>query len=80
MPGPELAEPRAKSMEMERLFNERLGTGRWRSDEAILGWFGDWELIAPGLVPLWDWRPDEAADLPEGSIYHGFAGGVARKS
>ena len=80
MPGPELAGPRAKSMEMEQLFSEQLGTGRWRSDEAILGWFGNWELIPPGLVPLWDWRPDEDADLPDESIYQGFAGGVARKA
>ena len=65
---------------MEQLFSEQLGTGRWRSDEAILGWFGDWELIPPGLVPLWDWRPDEDADLPDESIYQGFAGGVARKT
>ena len=57
-----------------------LGTGRWRSDAAILAWFGDWELIAPGLVPLWDWRPDKETDLPEDAIYQGFVGGVARKA
>ncbi len=80
MPGPELAESRARAIEMEQLFNEQLGTGRWRSDAAILAWFGDWELIAPGLVPLWDWRPDMETDLPEDAIYHGFVGGVARKA
>lgn len=80
MPGPELAESRARAIEMERLFNEQLGTGRWRSDGAILAWFGDWELIAPGLVPLWDWRADNETDLPEGAIYQGFVGGVARKA
>jgi hypothetical protein len=80
MPGPELAESRARTIEMEQLFNEQLGTGRWRSDAAILAWFGDWELIAPGLVPLWDWRPDKETDLPEDAIYQGFVGGVARKA
>jgi hypothetical protein len=80
MPGPELAESRARTIEMEQLFNEQLGTGRWRSDAAILAWFGDWELIPPGLVPLWDWRPDKETDLPEDAIYQGFVGGVARKA
>jgi hypothetical protein len=80
MPGAELAESRARTIEMEQLFNEQLGTGRWRSDAAILAWFGDWELIAPGLVPLWDWRPDNDTDLPGDAIYQGFVGGVARKT
>jgi hypothetical protein len=80
MPGPELAESRARTIEMEQLFNEQLGTGRWRSDTAILAWFGDWELISPGLVPPWDWRPDTETDLPEDAIYQGFVGGVARKA
>jgi S-adenosyl methyltransferase len=80
MPGPELAESRARTMEMEQVFNEQLGAGRWRSEAAILAWFGDWELIAPGLVPPWDWRPDGAMDLPEEAIYQGFVGGVARKA
>ena len=80
MPGPELAESRARTIEMERLFNEQLGTGRWRSDGVILAWFGDWELIAPGLVPLWDWRADNETHLPEDAIYQGFVGGVARKA
>jgi S-adenosyl methyltransferase len=80
MPGPELAESRARAIEMEQLFNEQLGTGRWRSDAAILAWFGDWELTAPGLVPLWDWRPDKETDLPGDAIYQGLVGGVARKA
>ena len=80
MPGPELAESRARTIEMERLFNEQLGTGRWRSDGGILAWFGDWELIAPGLVPLWDWRADNETHLPEDAIYQSFVGGVARKA
>ena len=35
---------------------EQLGSGHWRSDEAILAWFGDWELLRrpgspAGLAP-----------------------------
>jgi len=42
---------------VEKFLNEHLGTGRWREDEEILSWFGDWELLEPGLVPLPEWRP-----------------------
>jgi len=80
MPGPELPEQRAKTAEMERLFHERLGTGRWRPEETILSWFGDWELLPPGLVPLPDWRPDGAVQVARDMTYHGLAGGVARKN
>ncbi len=80
MPGPELAEQRAKAIEMERLFHERLGSGHWRPEETIRGWFGDWELLPPGLVPLPDWRPDEPGQVTRDMMYHGLAGGVARKN
>ena len=63
MPGPELAEHRAKTIEMETLFHESLGSGHWRPEETIRGWFGDWELLPPGLVPLPDWRPDEPGQV-----------------
>jgi hypothetical protein len=79
MPQPEQSEQRAITVEMQRLFRAHLGTGHWRSDEAILDWFGDWELLAPGLVPLPNWRPDPARAPPD-KIYHGFVGGVARKN
>ena len=80
MPGPELAEQRAKTIEMERLFHERLGSGHWRPEETIRGWFGDWELLPPGLVPLPDWRPDEPGQVTRDMMYHGLVGGVARKN
>ena len=47
--------------------------------EEILRWFGDWELLDPGLVPLPEWRPDIAGQAVRDSTYHGFVGGVARK-
>lgn len=62
----------------EQIFNEMLGTGRWRKREEILGFFGDSELVEPGLVPLQDWRPDPA-DPADFFTHHWLVGGVARK-
>jgi hypothetical protein len=79
MPGPEHPEDAAKTAAMEKMFNERLGTGRWRSHQEILAWFGDWELLRPGLVPLPEWRPDEPVRAERDATHYGFVGGVARK-
>ncbi|MBU2663373.1 SAM-dependent methyltransferase [Actinoplanes bogorensis] len=38
--------------------------------------FGDWEMLSPGLVPVSSWRPDEPVDNPEAAYYWA---GVARK-
>jgi SAM-dependent methyltransferase len=48
-----------------------------RSRERILGFFGDFELIEPGLVPKHQWRPvtEEAAKVTSDISW----GGVARK-
>jgi len=69
----------------EKLFNEQFGTGRWRTREEILAYFGGSELIEPGLVPLLQWRPspataphvDTAAEYAP--LHYAFLGGVARK-
>jgi hypothetical protein len=48
-----------------------------RSTERIRGFFGDFELVEPGLVPKHAWRPDTgtaSADPSDISL-----GGVARK-
>jgi hypothetical protein len=79
MPGPELPELRGKTLEGEKLLNESLGSGRWREDEEILAWFGDWELLEPGLVSILAWRPAVRGRIPRDEIYHSFSGGVARK-
>ncbi len=79
MPGPEFPELRAVTLEGEKLLTGTLGTGRWREQEEILSWFGDWELIEPGLVPLSEWRSPVQGYLPEPELYHSFSGGVARK-
>lgn len=79
MPGPEHPQDAARTREVQELFNARLGTGRWREHEEIARWFGDWELLEPGLVPLPEWRPDVAGPAERDSTYYGFVGGVARK-
>jgi S-adenosyl methyltransferase len=79
LPGPELPEPRAVTLEGEKLMTGPLGGMRWREDGEIGSWFGDWELVSPGLVPLGDWRPPVAGQVPYPKIHQSFSGGVARK-
>jgi hypothetical protein len=80
MPGPEVPELRAATIEGERLLTGQLGSGRWREEAEIATWFGDWDMVPPGLVPLLEWRPPEgAAPVERDEIYHSFYGGVARK-
>ena len=47
-----------------------------RSKEEVRRFFGDWELLEPGLVPVSSWRPDEPVHDPEAAYYWS---GVARK-
>jgi hypothetical protein len=79
MPGPELPELRAATIEGEKLLAGKLGSGRWREDEEIRTWFGDWELLEPGWVSLAEWRPVIPGRIPQDEVYHSFFGGVARK-
>ncbi|GGK94104.1 SAM-dependent methyltransferase [Sphaerisporangium melleum] len=64
---------------VEKLFNENLGTGRWRTREEIMRYLGDMELVEPGLVPLADWRPDAGESWEKSATYYTYAGCVARK-
>jgi S-adenosyl methyltransferase len=80
MPGPEFAELRAVTREGEKLLEGQLGSGRWREQEEILTWFGDWELLEPGLVSVVDWRPlISTCSGSRDPVYQSLAGGVARK-
>jgi hypothetical protein len=79
MPGPELPELRAQTIEGEKLLVGTLGSGRWREDEEIITWFGDWELLEPGWVSLAEWRPAVHGRIRRDEVYHSFFGGVARK-
>jgi S-adenosyl methyltransferase len=42
----------------------------------VEGFFGDWELVSPGLVPVLSWRPQHETGNPEAAYYWA---GVARK-
>lgn len=64
----------------EKLMNERLGTGRWRTQEEIRAYFGDLQLIEPGLVPLSEWRPDPGSTRHHSLTHQNCVGGVARKN
>ena len=77
-PGPEHPEEQGVTREVERIFHDQLGTGYWRPADVIRGWFGDWTMVEPGLVPLSQWRPDAVRDVPS-PLTHGLIGGVARK-
>jgi hypothetical protein len=79
LPGPELPELRAITIENEKGHTGTLGGMRWREDSEISSWFGDWALVPPGLVPLGDWRPPVAGHAPYPEIQQSFSGGVARK-
>jgi hypothetical protein len=78
-PGDRHPEAARKATEVERVFNQTMGTGRWRGYDEILGYFGDLELLEPGLVPLPEWRPDSSESSQQSYTYHTFIGGVARK-
>jgi hypothetical protein len=45
----------------------------------MIGWFGDWELLEPGWVPLAEWRPTVRGRIRHDEVYHSFSGGLARK-
>ena len=47
-----------------------------RSRDAVQRFFGDWEMLEPGLVPVSSWRPDDPVENPEAAYYWA---GVARK-
>lgn len=49
-----------------------------RDDAAIGAFFGDFTLIEPGLVDVWDWRPEEET-VTNSSDVMTLTGGLARK-
>ncbi|MDG4784608.1 SAM-dependent methyltransferase [Micromonospora sp. WMMD1102] len=78
-PGDANPEVSRRALGVEKVFNETLGTGRWRTHQEISAYFGDLELLPPGLVPLADWRPDGDEEYQHPDTYHTIVGGVARK-
>lgn len=47
-----------------------------RTRAQVEEFFGDWELIEPGVAPVMGWRPEEPPNDPKAAYYWG---GVARK-
>ena len=47
-----------------------------RTKDEVQQFFGDWDLLEPGLVPVSAWRPDNPVGDPEAAYYWA---GVARK-
>ncbi|MEU1249724.1 SAM-dependent methyltransferase [Micromonospora arida] len=79
-PGERDPEGSRKAREVERVFNESLGTGRWRTDEEILSFADGLTVLEPGLVPLAEWRPEpDAPAAVQTDTYHTFVGLLARK-
>jgi SAM-dependent methyltransferase len=78
-PGAEHPRISTKVHEAERVFNQTLGTGRWRSRDEIMEYLGDFKLVAPGLVPLAEWRPLPDEMIDQDDSYYTMLCGVARK-
>ncbi|MBF8189439.1 SAM-dependent methyltransferase [Nonomuraea sp. K274] len=78
-PGAAHPEVSKQAYTAEAIFNQHLGTGRWRTRDQILTYFDGLELLEPGLVPLPEWRPEDADRAEPGITYHTFVGAVARK-
>jgi hypothetical protein len=47
-----------------------------RNRAEVQRFFGDWEMLEPGLVPVSNWRPEEPPENPKAAYYWA---GVARK-
>jgi SAM-dependent methyltransferase len=64
-----------------KVFNRSVATqSHARSRAEILRFFGDFELVEPGLVHIPLWRPDSPADVPSDPARYLGLVGVARKA
>jgi hypothetical protein len=69
------------SAALEAAMQRGLGRSQFRTLEQVRELFGGLELIEPGLVPVPDWRPGEAATSARDLPVLGMAcAGVARKT
>jgi len=78
-PGAAAPDASRKARELERVFKETLGTGRWRTREQILALLAGLEILEPGLVPLARWRPDPGVRGGQTDTRHTFVGALARR-
>jgi hypothetical protein len=51
-----------------------------RTGEQVRAFFGDFELVEPGLVTTSQWRPEREADPDDNPEDDGLYAGVARKN
>jgi hypothetical protein len=79
-PGDAHPDASKKALVVEKIFNETLGTGRWRTRDEILAYFGDLEVLEPGLVPLAEWRPEPGEKFEQPDTHYTFVGAVATKN
>jgi SAM-dependent methyltransferase len=79
-PGSAMPEEAALAAASEKLMIEKFGAGRFRTGTEIRRFFGDLELLDPGLVPVPLWRPAAGEPPKLVSADHRLVGGVARKT
>lgn len=68
-----------EAAELEETYLSVLGTGRFRTLEELQGFFGDLEMVEPGLVSLPEWRPAAPIGHNLAVAERLMAGGIARK-
>lgn len=68
-----------QAAELEETYLSVLGTGRFRTLEELQRFFGDLEMIEPGLVSLPEWRPEAPIAHNLSVAERLMAGGIARK-
>jgi hypothetical protein len=79
-PGEDHPDAADEAVRVEQLFTNKLGTGRFRTRPEVMSYFGDWELVEPGLVQPAEWRPDpDDPPVDKTLTYYTVVGGVARK-
>jgi SAM-dependent methyltransferase len=68
-----------EAAELEQTYLSVLGTGRFRTREQLQSFFGDLEMLEPGLVYLPEWRPDEPVPDEMTVAEKLMAGGIGYK-
>ena len=68
-----------EAAELEQTYLSVLGTGRFRTREQLQAFFGDLEMVEPGLVYLPEWRPEEPVPDKMTVAEKLMAGGIGRK-
>lgn len=66
--------------EFKSYYTKAVSELRTRTTAELLLFFGDWEMLPPGLVSIPAWHPDQATLLADRPGYSGILGGAARKT